>query len=136
MATFTVLTEQGATVVDGDLAADEALVAPAVVESTLGWTVKPEGLCRAEVCVPWGANGAPAAGAAIDLVATASRLGHATLVDAEAAVVVVGVSAERRRGAVDALELPEFTLPDLDGTAHSSHEWSRRKRLLVAFSSW
>lgn len=136
MATFTVLTEHGAAVVDGELSPGAAAVAPGVVESTLGWTVKPEGLCRGDVCVPWAAGAAPAAGAAIDLLAVASRLGHPTLVDADAGVVVVGVSAERRRGAVDALQLPEFALPDLDGAVHPSHEWSRRKRLLVAFSSW
>jgi hypothetical protein len=72
----------------------------------------------------------------VDLVAVADQLRQPTIVDADAGVVVMGVSAGDRRQALTGLELREFALPGLDGAVHSITEWRGRKKLLAAFASW
>jgi hypothetical protein len=50
--------------------------------------------------------------------------------------MAVALPAEQRRQALDSLEAPPFTLPDLGGAAHQLEEWRGTKKLLVAFASW
>ena len=48
----TIITERGAQEVQAESDVDALWMAPADVERLLGWTLKPEGLCRGPVCVP------------------------------------------------------------------------------------
>ena len=66
----------------------------------------------------------------------ADALGRPTLVDAEAATMVVGAPAAARQGALRDRQAPDFTLTDLDGVPKTLAGWTGKKRLLVAFSSW
>jgi hypothetical protein len=136
MARLTVITDDGAHDVDGRVEDDRVLVAPDVVSRVLGWELKTEGLCRGDVCVP--VHGRLDAGedGTVDLVAAADALRRPALVDAGAGAVVLGVSAEDRRRALEGKQLPDFSLPDLDGTLHPIARWSGTKKLLVAFASW
>lgn len=120
-------------VVDGK---GRVLVEPARLTEAMGWTLKPEGLCRGEVCVPVRDRGAIEVGDRIDVAAVAGVLRQPVAVDAEAGYVAVALPAEIRRQALDALHAPPFTLPDLDGRPRSLDEWAGSKRLLVAFASW
>lgn len=120
-------------VVDGK---GRVLVEPARLTEAMGWTLKPEGLCRGEVCVPLRDRGAIEVGDRIDVAAVAGVLRQPIAVDAEAGYVAVALPAEARRQALDALHAPPFTLPDLDGRPRSLDEWAGSKRLLVAFASW
>jgi hypothetical protein len=140
MTMFTVISDEGATEIDASVDGERVLVAPAALSAAIGWQLKPEGLCRGEVCVPlFGKLEADAEGQ-VDLVEAAALLRRPTLLDAlldaEAAALVVGVSAEDRRSALTDLRLPTFSLPDLDGVLHASDGWPGKKKLLVAFASW
>lgn len=119
--------------VDGD---GRVLVDPGVLADAIGWTLKPEGLCRGEVCVPVRDRTAIEVGDRVDVAAVAGALRQPIAVDAEAGYVAVALPAEARRAALDALHAPDFTLPDLDGRPRSLDEWRGSKRLLVAFASW
>ena len=122
---------------EGAITADHrVLVDAGVLEDVLGWALKPEGLCRDEVCVPLRDGNTVQAGDRVDLVAAAGLLDRPVVVDAGAAVAAVALEAEQRRRAVEGLEAPAFTLNDLDGNPHSLAEWRGRKKLLVAFASW
>lgn len=123
---------------DNDLVllADGPMVAAERLESTLGWTLKPEGLCRDDTCVIVPDRGAIEHAGEIDVAAVAALLDRPAVVDEGSGVTAIGAPREARRGALDDLRAPDFTLPDLDGTAHSLSDHRSKKRLLVAFSSW
>ena len=104
---------------------------PDELRHAIGWELKPEGLCRDSVCVPFRRGGDR-----VELDDAAAALGRAVVTDTDAGVVALALPAEERRRGLDALVAPPFTLPDLDGTAHHLSEWEGRKKLLVVFSSW
>jgi hypothetical protein len=127
------------TAVDARLAGGRVLVDPATLPATIGWTLKPEGLCRDEACVPVRDRTALLVDGQVDLAAAADALRLPVVVDTvdpEHPYVAIARPAEERRRALRELEAPEFTLPDLHGNPHSLSEWHGRKRLLQAFSSW
>ena len=138
MASMTVITDVEHTI-EARVGDGRVLVDPAVLPTAIGWTLKPEGLCRDEQCVPVRDRDALVVDGLVDLVAAAEALRRPTVVDIDAALggyVAIAHPAEERRRALRELEAPEITLPDLDGAMHSLHEWHGRKRLLQAFSSW
>lgn len=102
----------------------------------IGWTLKPEGLCREEQCVIVSDRAALGPDEAIDLREVARLLDRPVAVDEDRGVVAIGASRDQRRSALFDLRAPDFTLPDLDGTYHSLADHRSKKRLLVAFSSW
>jgi hypothetical protein len=120
-----------ATVADG-----RVLLDPAELPTALGWELKPEGLCRDDVCVPLRDQRALFTGDRLDLEHVAGALGRAIVVDADARVMSIALPAEERRRALDSLVAPSFELADLQGQPHRLEEWHGRKRLLVAFASW
>src|SRR5687768_3079137 len=120
--------------VDATVAGGRVLIDPERLLDALGWELKPEGLCRDEVCVPVRDAGALHVDGRLDLAAVAAVLGRASVVEAEAGIVALALPAEERRRALDGLDAPPFSLPDLDGVSHSLDEWRGRKKLLVAFA--
>ncbi|MFN8026577.1 MAG: hypothetical protein U0W40_09585 [Acidimicrobiia bacterium] len=137
MTPVTVITEHE-TPIEAVVTDGRVLVDPAVLPTALGWTLKPEGLCRDEVCVPVRDRDALVVHGQVDLVAAAEALRRPVVVDTSGrqGYVAVALAAEERRRALRGLEAPDVTLPDLDGTPHPLSEWGGRKRLLQAFSSW
>jgi hypothetical protein len=109
---------------------------PDGVETALGWSVRPEGLCRGDVCVPVRDRDAIAVGDRFDLDAVADALGIATLLDEETGVLALSAPAGERQSALRGRRAPDFSLPDLDGRRHSLEQFAGRKRLLIAFASW
>lgn len=138
MTTMAVITEAGAIEVDVAAGATGSSVCVSVdaVRDALGWEVKPEGLCRGDVCVPAPSALARDADGRVDLVAIADALQRPVLIDDETTAMVIGSSAADRRSALRDKQLPAFSLPDLDGQVHHSDEWRGSKLLLVAFASW
>lgn len=126
--------DEGARTIDGDFAGGLAFAGASGVHDALGWDLKPEGLCRADVCVPLPASATN--DGRVDLAAAARALGRPAVVDADLGVVALALPSEARQRALDDLRAPAFTLPDLDGAPHDLAEWDGRKRLLIAFSTW
>lgn len=104
--------------------------------ATLGWSVKPEGLCRDDTCVIVPDDHPIRSGDLFDATAIASLLDRPSAVDAESGLVAIGAPRELRRNALDDLKAPEFVLPDIDGMPVALSDHRSKKRLLVAFSSW
>lgn len=117
------------------LAQGPVLTADAL-EAALGWTLKPEGLCRDDRCVVVPDRSALERDGKIDAIAVAELLDRPSAVDEVSGVAAIGVPREARRRALDDLQAPDFVLPDLDGTPHALSDHRSKKRLLVAFSSW
>ena len=137
MRQITIITD-GVATVDGEADPDRGsfLVEPADLMTALGWELKPDGLCRGDVCVPVRDMDAVRVGERIDLAAVVDALGRPSVADLDAGIMAVALPAELRRRALRDLDAPDFTLPGLDGHSHSLSDWAGRKRLVVAFSSW
>jgi hypothetical protein len=101
-----------------------------------GWALKPEGLCRDNVCVPVRDRAALVDEAGVDLTAFAAALGRPIALEPDVGVAVLGQAPAVVRSRLDALDAPPFTLPDLDGNPVALDDYHGRKRLLVAWASW
>jgi hypothetical protein len=108
------------------------LTVPAVdFEAATGWSARPEGMCKGEVCVP--APGAVIEDA-IDVEAVSTRLGMALVHDADHGVWALGPESGGR--ALTTAVAPELQLPDADGNPFKLSAMHGRKVLLVAWASW
>jgi hypothetical protein len=65
--TFSIIDDGKPTAVPARLRGDAVRLSRGALEQALGWTLKPEGLCRGSVCVPL------RAGAALETASPASR---------------------------------------------------------------
>ena len=101
-----------------------------------GWSLKPEGLCKGEICVPVRDTAAMSNGAAIDLAEFARVTGRNMVIDASRNVVAIGEQASSRAAAMTTLDAPDFTLPDINGNLVSLSDFANRKKLILAWSSW
>ncbi len=135
MSDVTVITDS-AVVVPGDVLDGRLFVEASSLEEATGWVRKPEGLCRGDICVPVRDPERLERGNLIDLAGLASALGRRSIVDIDARIAAISADAMDRRGALEGLVAPAFTLPDLDGSPVSLGDSSGLKRVLVTFSSW
>ena len=96
-----------------------------------GWELKPQGLCKADRCVPL-----PEAerGDRIDARVLADRLGMALVHDSDHGLWALG--HESAGCALASAELPDITLPDRHGRPFSLRSLRGRKVLLVVWASW
>lgn len=105
-------------------------------ERLSGWSLKPEGLCKGAVCVPV-INSQPLSdGMSIDLIEFSRIVNQNIVVDSHYRVAAFGEQAPSRAGLMKSLDAPNFTLPDIHGKQVSFSDFNRRKRLLLAWSSW
>ena len=136
---ITVLTEHGATELSvAEAAMDDLWITTEDVESLSGWELKPEGLCRGAVCipVPAGREAEFTRPTSVNLAAFWRLRGGPVLHDAERATWILGEPASERGAALDSLEAPDFTLPDVDGKPHSLSDYRGKKVLLATWASW
>jgi hypothetical protein len=122
--------------VDGDATSTTVLLAPDALEAATGWDLRPEGLCRGEVCVPRRDGDGLLVDDQIDLAAFASLMHRPLAYDADAAIAVLADAPADHAAAFDARVAPVWTLPDLDDEPVSSSAFAGRKKLLVAWASW
>ena len=135
MTTITILGDEVATA-SGEWVDGRPLVEPGALSAAIGWTLKPEGLCRDDMCVPVRDRSAIEVGNKVDLAVAATALDRPTLVDPDAGIVVLGQPNATRRAALRDRQAPDFTFADLDGVDRSLSDYAGKRRLLVAFSSW
>ena len=123
--------ELSATLADGGVR-----VEPGVLEQTLGWSLKPEGLCRGELCVPVRDRATLVRDGGIDLAAFASAVGQPLALDLGERAAALGTPSVDRAAMLDSGEAPDFTLPDLDAKLHSLSDHRGKKVLLIVYASW
>ena len=118
-----------------EVAAHDGLwMSPADAEKATGWTLKPEGMCRADACVPLPASALRPN--EIDVAAFWRKLGGPAISSDAKGVWALGAPAEERNAALEGLEAPDFTLPDLDGRPRKLSELRGKKVLLATWASW
>ncbi len=134
---ITILTETSQTEVDAPAGAALWLNAGDAERAT-GWSLKPEGLCRGEVCIPVPRDGGDefVDGSRVNLSAFADRMGSPCVGSDAGDVWFMGEGAATRNEAMRSLAAPEFTLPDFDGKPHSLSDFRRMRVLLITWASW
>ena len=116
----------------------EGYLDAADLSAATGWSLKPEGLCRDETCVPLFGRAVTAPGddSRVDLDAWADALGLLVAGDDGAGVAALARSAETHRRDLAPGRAPALDLEDVDGNPVSFDDLSGHKRVLVTWASW
>jgi hypothetical protein len=132
-------TETAETVIpDARVEGERLWLSPDELETSTGWSSRPEGLCRGSVCVPIppGREREFVRGGRIDAAAVWRHLGQPLAHSTDGGVWVLGTAAADRATALRSLAAPDFSLPDRSGRLHSLSEHRGKKVLLVSWASW
>jgi hypothetical protein len=108
---------------------DSLDVTPEQFAAGTGWVIKPEGACKAEVCVPLDRS------QGFDVVATAERLRMAVVHDEQAGLWSLGPESLGDRALISA-EAPELVLDDIDGGVFRLSSLRGQKVVLVAWAPY
>ena len=136
----TVLLPDRAVTVTGEAEGEDLWLTPAELARAGGWELKPEGLCRDALCVPippaasWVRN--RSGDLKVDVTGLSRYMGQPVAASPEHAVWSIGPAAEDVADRLRSLEAPDFTLPDLEGCAHTLSSFRGRKVFLLAWASW
>ncbi len=106
----------------------------AAAERVTGWTLKPEGMCRAELCVLLPVDAVK--DREVDVEAFWKKLGGPVVASDARDVFALGAPAEERNSALEGLAAPDFTLPDIDGKPRRLSELRGKKVFLATWASW
>lgn len=128
---LTILDETEVTV-DARIDGDRLLIAPDDLEAATGWSRKPEGLCRGDVCVPVRSS-VDGDGGTVDLGAVALALGKRLVFDPAGPVAAIAGDPMARG---EARNLHEVSLPDVDGRMVDLSGVAGKKVVLIAWASW
>ncbi len=110
-----------------------ASVAIAEFEEKSGWTFKPEGACKGDVCIPLSAD--ILAAETVELEAITQALGLPMLVDEKHGLYAVGPESIGARALVTA-EAPGLVLPDLDGQPFDLASLRGQKVMVYAWAPY
>jgi hypothetical protein len=107
-------------------------VTPDELQQRTGWELKPEGLCKADRCVPV-PSGASSDGR-LDMRAVADRLGMPLVHDDRHDLWALGPESGRR--VLESAALPPIVLADVDGRPFDLASLRGQKVLIAAWASW
>ena len=113
---------------------DGLWLSPADAERVTGFTLKPEGMCRDELCVPLPASAVRPN--EVDLAAFWTKLGGPVVASKDRDIFALGAPADERNAALDGLAAPDFTLPDVDGVPRTLSQLRGKKVFLATWASW
>ena len=105
-------------------------VDPAELRRQTGWEIKPEGACKAHLCVPL----PPAREGALDAEVLAERLRMPLVEDLDHGLWALGPESGGR--ALTSAEFPDLRLPDWHGEDFDFHSIRGQKIFLLAWASW
>ncbi|MCU1586948.1 MAG: hypothetical protein JWN31_441 [Frankiales bacterium] len=105
---------------------DQMTVDPALFARQTGWSIKPQGACKGDTCVPLPAG-------ELDVRVLSDRLGMALVEDR--GVIALGPEVVSGR-ALTTAQAPDLVLPDIDGTPFALSSLRGQKVVLVTWASW
>jgi hypothetical protein len=113
----------------------ELVVDPDALAARTGWTVKNEGACKADVCIPL-AQDARTTDGRVDVEVLAPQLGMPLVADEEHGIWALGPETAVTGRALSSAVAPELVLPTIEGEAFALSSLRGQKVLLVAWASW
>ncbi len=135
----TVLIDNKIMEVDRGRGADDQLwISPSELERITGLSPQPEGLSKGDaiVPVPSGRTEKFFRGNEVNIAAFWRQMNKPALSDEAGNVWVLGAGSAERAAALQSLQAPNFTLPDLDGTPRSLSDFGGKKVFLATWASW
>jgi hypothetical protein len=139
MADVTLLTDLGVRSIAGcEVSGGSLWLREDDLPGATGFVLKPEGLCRDDVCFPLppGREDEFAHGGRVNVAAFWRHRGAPVLSSRNGDAWVLGEPAGDRAQRMLSLEAPDFTLPDVSGTPHSLSDYRGKKVLLATWASW
>jgi hypothetical protein len=107
-----------------------------------GFVVKPQGVCRDELCFPLPAKrktefiSKRGSATWFNLTKFAALVKQPVARDEKNGVWYFGKREDERGTYLASLKAPDFTLPDINGKMHSLADYRGRKVLLITWASW
>jgi AhpC/TSA family len=125
-----------------EIEGDELWLAQRDLATVSGWEIKPEGICKDEICVP-----VPEARRSTLIRGSSSEsqvnlTGFARMIeqpfahDEKSAVWYFGPPGWEWKDRLASHEAPDFSLPDLTGKIHTLSELRGKKVLLLFWATW
>jgi peroxiredoxin len=111
------------------------VVDPQLFARQTGWTVKAEGACKAEHCVPLPNDARDAEGNVVVSV-IADRLGMPIVIDEAHGISALGPESAITGRMLSTAAAPDLVLPTFDGGSFELSSLRGTKVLLVAWASW
>lgn len=142
MATTVIYSNAATTPASARPAGDNLWLTLGDLTVTTGWELKPEGVCRDDVCVvlPDATVAALLTGdgatAQFNLAGFARFTGQPYAYDEAHNVWYFGASTDERGSQLLSLDAPDFELPDLSGKTHRLSDFRGRKIFLALWASW
>lgn len=121
---------------------DELWLTLADLISTTGWELKPEGVCKDEICVPVPAARRSAliheemSGTEFDVTEFARLIDQPFARDDKHGVWYFGPPGWEWKARLTSREAPDFALPDLAGHVHTLSELRGNKIFLLFWATW
>jgi len=124
------------------ISADDLWVTLEDLKRATGYVIKPQGVCREELCFP-----IPKARRSaflsekgsitwFNLSEFARLLRQPVAHETEASVWYFGPRPDEQNGFISSLTAPDFKLPDMNGKQHSLSDFRGKKVLLLTWASW
>ncbi len=139
----TVIYDGKVTVIEtAPIPSNDLWITTADLSSATGFVIKPQGVCREELCFPlpksrrseFVSKQGPVTW--FNLTAFAGLIKQPVAYDAKNSVWVFGRRADIQNHLLSTLEAPDFTLADMNGKMHSLSDFRGKKVLLVTWASW
>lgn len=100
-------------------------------EAGTGWQIKPEGACKADVCIPLPARD----GDQLDIRAVASAMNLPLVEEPRAGLYALGPESIGGKALLSA-EAPDFTLPDVEGNPFKLSSLKGQKIVVYAWAPY
>ena len=110
------------------LIADPATIDPAELESRTGWSIRPEGACRDDVCVPLPDGPLTAA-------TLSERLGMPVVTDEEHGLTALGPASFTGRS-IEAVRVPDLELANFEGEPVRLADVRGSRTVVVSWAPW
>jgi hypothetical protein len=104
-------------------------------ETRTSWTIKPEGACKGEICVPLPGTARTADGR-LDARVLADRLGMPLVADDAQGVWALGPETRTTGRVLTTAQAPELELPDQHNKAFRLSSLRGQRVVMVAWASW
>lgn len=122
------------------LKTDDLWVTLADLKRATGFVIKPQGVCRDELCfpIPRGRRAAFLSGRGSSRLFNLSEFARLLRqpVAHEGDVWYFGPRPDEQNGFIGSLTAPDFKLPDMNGKQHSLSDFRGKKVLLLTWASW